>query len=405
VVKASSVFRDQLDSLHSISVEIASLRELPAVQDRGLSYCLELTESAFGFVGLLTKDRDALDITTIKGFQPSDPDFYHRFRIIPVRRSVFGVVITEERSVISNDVGADPLRVGPPPGHPPVLTFLGVPLRVGETVIGMIGVANRPGGYLPDHEQLLSTFANQIAVAIENSRLYERQREMIARLEHVNRRLDEAERDRVLSQERERIAAGLHDHIEQGIFTIGLQLNVLLEGDVDPAVADRLRMARQLAATTADEVREVIFGLGENGLASGDLTRSLRTLLREVHRTHGLDTDLIVTGEPTPAIAQVANVLYGVVRQALSNVIKHAHARMALVSIRCDSDAVGIVIQDDGVGVSELALRTYERSYLHFGLRRMREEILELGGSFEVANGDDGGLRIRLDVPLAAKTG
>lgn len=404
-MKASSVFRDQLESLHSISVEIASLRELPAVQDRGLNYCLALTESAFGFLGLLNERRDALDIAAIKGFQPSDPDFYDRFRLIPARRSVFGVAIIEERSVISNDVAADPLRVGFPQGHPAVHTFLGVPLRVGETVIGMIGVANRPGGYVPDHERLLSTFANQIAVAIENSRLYERQREMIARLEHVNRRLDEAERDQVLSQERERIAAGFHDYIEQGIFTIGLQLNSLLDGDVDPVVADRLRTIRSLTVRTADQVREVIFGLGETGLATGDLNRSMRIMLRGLNRTHGLETDLILSGEPTPAVSAVANTMYAVVRQALDNVVKHACARTAVVSVGYAADRVDLVIQDDGVGIPDLALRSYQRSYLHLGLRRMRGQILELGGSFDVANGDDCGLRIRLAVPLPAKRG
>jgi GAF domain-containing protein len=254
-VEIGLILREQLESLHSISLEIASLRELSEVQDRALSYCLELTGSEFGFVGLLNDQRNHLDVTAIKGFSPSDPRFYERFRLIPVRPSVFGVTITEERSNISNDVATDPVHVGQPRGHPPVRTFLGVPLRVGTTVIGMIGVANKPGGYVADDERLLSTFANQVAVAIDNARLYERQREMIEGLEQLHRRIDEAERSQVLAQERDRIAAGLHDLIEQGIFTIGLQVSSLLEGDVDPAIAVRLQDVRQLAGRTAESRR------------------------------------------------------------------------------------------------------------------------------------------------------
>jgi GAF domain-containing protein len=224
----TAAFRQQLESLYSISIEIARLHEMPQVLDRALTYCLDLTQSAFGFIGLLSGDQQ-MDVAAIKGFEPSDPSFYENFRLIPVRPSVFGVVITNRSSNISNDVLHDPDRVGQPRGHPPVRTFLGVPLQVGERVIGMIGVANKPSGYTADEERLLSTFANQVAVAIENARLYEAQRRMIGELEELHRDLSQAEREQVLREERERIAAELHDRIEQGIFTLGLKVNAILE--------------------------------------------------------------------------------------------------------------------------------------------------------------------------------
>jgi len=90
-------------------------------------------------------------------------------------------------------------------------------------------VANKLSGYTADEERLLSTFANQVAVAIENARLYEDQRRMIDELEQLHRDLSQAERDQVLRQERERIAAELHDRIEQAIFTLGLKVNAILE--------------------------------------------------------------------------------------------------------------------------------------------------------------------------------
>jgi signal transduction histidine kinase len=404
-VEIGLILREQLESLHSISLEIASLRELSEVHDRALGYCLELTGSEFGFVGLLNDQRNHLDVAAIKGFAPSDPRFYERFRLIPVRPSVFGVTITEERSHISNDVANDPFTVGQPRGHPPVRTFLGVPLRVGSTVIGMIGVANNPGGYVADDERLLSTFANQVAVAIDNARLYERQREMIEGLEQLHRRLDEAERSQVLAQERDRIAAALHDLIEQGIFTIGLQLSSLLEGEVEPATAARLQDLRQLAGRTAESVREVIFALAHPGHDTTNLTASVRRLLRGASQAHGLETDLVVSGEPTAAVAAVAHTLNAVIKEALANVTRHAHARMMLVSVRYAPDHVDVVIQDDGVGAPEMVLHSYRESHLHFGLRHMREQIVELGGDFHVANGEESGLTVRLRVPFAERPG
>ena len=204
---SSSRFGDQLESLYGISVQIAGLRDLSEVYDLALTACLVLTESEMGFIDLVNEDRVDMDVVAVKGFVPSDSKFYERFKRMPIRPSIFGSVITEGRPNISNDVENDPARLGQPPGHPPVRTFLGVPLRLGSEVIGMIGVANRRSGYGPEEERLLSTFANQVAVAIDNASLYEHQQKMIVRLQQLHTRLSQAERDQLVALERERITA------------------------------------------------------------------------------------------------------------------------------------------------------------------------------------------------------
>src|SRR5581483_6850073 len=327
---------------------------------------------------------------------------YERFRSKPVRPSVFGVVITENRPHISNDVAHDPLSVGTPPGHPEVRTFLGVPLRVGDEVIGMLGVSNKPGGYGADDERLLSTFANQVAVAIDNARLYQRQQEMIAGLQQLQRRLGVAERDQLLALERARIAAAFHDDIEQQLFTAGLHLNALLDRDPDDEIAERLSEVRRIIGQTAEEVREVIFALAVEGHAGGDLTSSARGLLHDIARAAGLETDLVVAGAPSPAVGAVQGAVRAVIKQALTNVVKHAQARMVLVSIRYDPDRLTVVIQDDGVGAPDLALHAGPSS-MHLGLRNMRRQIETLGGTIDVANGDESGLTVSVHIPLAIR--
>ena len=93
------------------------------------------------------------------------------FHLMLQRSGMVGALIKENRCHRANDVSADPHRAGQPGGHPPVRRFLGVPLRLGGAVIGMIGVANKPGGYDAADERLLSTFAGQVAVAVGNARL------------------------------------------------------------------------------------------------------------------------------------------------------------------------------------------------------------------------------------------
>jgi signal transduction histidine kinase len=395
---------EQLESLHALSVEIAALHDLADVYEQALTRGLALTGSPMGFIGLLDDERRELDIVGMKGFEPTDPTFYERFRRMPVRPSIFGIVVTEDRSTIANDVARDPNRVGQPPGHPLVSTFLGAPLRVGPTVIGMMGVANKERGYNAADERLLSTFANQVAVAIDNARLYERQREMIASLQHYQQRLGDKERDELVGRERERIAAGLHDDILQDIFTAGLRLNSVLDRDLEPSTTQDLVGVRQLVVRSSDRVRDVVFALAPGGTSNGGLAGSVRSLLTDAQQTAGIEADLIVDGVESDAVGTVQDLLCAVVKEALANVAKHSRARTALVTIQHHDDRVEMVIQDDGVGASALVLRGFEESYLHFGLRNMRRQVLERAGTFEVANGEEGGLMVRVSVPLAARS-
>ena len=96
-------------------------------------------------------------------------------------------------------------------------------------------------------------------------------------------------------------------------------------------------------------------------------------------------------------------MLRSVLKEALANVVRHARARMILVSIRYAPDRVDVVIQDDGVGAPELVLRSYQDSHLHFGMKHMRQQVLALGGHFRVDNGEESGLTVHVSVPLAGR--
>jgi signal transduction histidine kinase len=278
-----------------------------------------------------------------------------------------------------------------------------VPLRLGDTVIGMIGVANKQVGYDPGDQRLLTTFAGQVAVAVDNARLYERQRQMIAELQQLRERLTEAERAQLLGRERERIAGALHDRIQQEIFMIGVRLNALLkDGAVEPRLAQELQELRQLSVDAADEVRRAIFSVTGPEL-QGSLTDNIRSLLQELERSSDIRVHLSVTGTPNPAEETVHDVVHLVVNEALTNVNRHANATVVLVNLRYEPDRIDVVIQDDGVGAPQLLLDTFQDSYLHFGLRHICQAVIDRGGTFTLANGEEAGLVLRVSMPLSAK--
>jgi signal transduction histidine kinase len=393
----------EIERLHAISVEIAGLQELQNVMDRALDYCLELTASEFGFVGLM-QGSDQMDVAAIKGFVPDDQSFYARFRTIPVRPSVFGVVVLTGQPQLSNDVAHDALHVGTPRGHPPVRTFLGAPLVFGSEVLGMLGVANRQDGYDKQQERLLSVFANQVAVAIRNARLYEEQRNMIARLQRLRGQVEAAERDRLLDTERQRIARELHDRVAQTLFSIGLAAQSALVGDGAAVNGDRdqqgaaLESIRGLSALGNEQMREAIFALSRADLQDRGLERTLWTVVRDFRERTGLEADLVLVGRERLLPSETAEALLAVAGEALVNVEQHARATSVVVTLRRSRGGVTLAVQDDGIGAPALLLRSIGSSSTHFGLRGLQERIRKLGGAFTARNGEDGGLVVRARV-------
>jgi two-component system, NarL family, nitrate/nitrite sensor histidine kinase NarX len=231
------------------------------------------------------------------------------------------------------------------------------------------------------------------------------QRQVIAEPQQLHERLSEAERQ-LLARERERIAGALHDRIEQEIFMIGVRLNALLEDQsLNDVVTEQLHGLRQLSIKAADEVRRVIFDLTGPEQDGADLTDRLRLPLAELQRSSGIQAHLFVTGTPSPDVAIIHDVVSLVVNEAITNVRKHSDARTVLVSLRHEPDRLDLVVQDDGVGASEILLSTFQDSQLHFGLRHIRQLVIDSCGSFEVSNGEEAGLVVRVSLPLILKPG
>jgi signal transduction histidine kinase len=217
----------------------------------------------------------------------------------------------------------------------------------------------------------------------------------------LHERLTEAERVQLLARERERIAGALHDQIGQEIFTIGVRLNALLKDhSLDHGVTEQLRGLRHLAINASDEVRRAIFALTGPEQDGTGLTDRVRRRLAELQRSSGILAHLLVIGTPGTDAAVLHDVVSLVVDEAVTNARKHAHARTVLVSLRCEPDRLDLVVQDDGVGAPEILLRTFQDSHLHFGLRHIRQLVIDRGGSFEVSNGEEAGLVVRASVPL-----
>ena len=235
-------------------------------------------------------------MVAIQEFNPT-PDFYRNSHLIPLRLTLFAQSILDNRPVRSADAVKD-RRYGEPHGHPPVRTFLGVPLRVQQSPIGMIGVANRTEPFDEGHEQLLITYAAQVAIAINNVGLNDAvdaaKRELEARVLSHTHELNDAthaleekavQLQKLLSEtvsiqgrERQRISHDLYHGLNQLLVGAMVELWSGLERqnrDEAEGVKSSLRKAIEILHQVEQVVRQTIFDLRPPMLDSLGLVPSL----------------------------------------------------------------------------------------------------------------------------------
>jgi signal transduction histidine kinase len=215
----------------------------------------------------------------------------------------------------------------------------------------------------------------------------------------------EAEREREaeqrLERERLRIARELHDVLAHTIAVIGVQAGVAAEALADAPEEARaaLRTIREKSREATAEVRAALDVLREPG---GDTPRApapgLKQLNELVHVAAAaeLQVELSSTGDARPLPAAVDVTAYRIVQESLTNVIRHAGAREATVSIQYEPDAVALEIADDGRGSTNGALRAASGH----GLAGMRERAAALGGHLDAGPAFTGsGFRVRAWLP------
>ncbi|RKT54905.1 GAF domain-containing sensor histidine kinase [Saccharothrix australiensis] len=251
-----------------------------------------------------------------------------------------------------------------------------VPLRTGSTVRGVLLVARDKGAarFGPDQVPLLASFADQAAVALEFAE-NQRARSLVELLE-----------------DRERIARDLHDHVIQRLFATGMSLQGALGAIRQPPVRERVERAVRQLDETVLEIRTTIFDLQGADDAPG-LRRRLLDLVSELTAPAALRASVRMTGTVDNSVPDdVAEHAEAVVREAVSNAVRHARAAELTVTVEA-GDHLTITVVDDGVGMPDQVARS--------GLHNLQRRAEGLGGTLAVTGEAGGGTRLAWRVPLS----
>ncbi|MEU8003637.1 GAF domain-containing protein [Catellatospora sp. NPDC049111] len=285
--------------------------------------------------------------------------------VLPVGQTGFAPVLAHQQVVTLDQLS----KAAPWPVAVPDIRGIAAPFAAGQGVL-LVAYA---GAARADDELLLTAFAGQAGLALLRARAREDREQLL-----------------VLS-DRERIARDLHDVVIQRLFATGLQLQTVASmSAARPELATRIGAAVDALDSTIRDIRGAIFEL--RSPAGQSLRSELRTLVDGAAESLGFRPDLVLDGPVDSAVPDELHAdLLAVVREALSNVVRHAHAGRVVVSIAVDGGRLSATIADNGTGGATPRgglLNLAERAALH-------------GGQLTVEPGDPAGTVLRWSVPIA----
>lgn len=235
----------------------------------------------------------------------------------------------------------------------------------------------------------------------EAETLLEENRHLLTEVRANSERLQQLLRHATSAQEaeRKRVARELHDETGQALTSLLLRLKVLQdETDVD-VIHDRLNGLRYLTSQTLEEVRRISMDLRPTALDDLGLVPAIRAGVTQYAERSGIDITLNAPPGLGRLSPEVEIVLYRAVQEGLTNVVRHAHANHAWVTLERRANCVHLSIIDDGIGLDPA------RRGAGLGLEGMSERVLMAGGALKVDAPEGGGTRVVIEIPVDREVG
>jgi signal transduction histidine kinase len=304
---------------------------------------------------------------------------------LPEGHGLLGLLIRVNEPLRIPDINRDPRRVGFPPNHPPMNSFLGVPIRYGGETVGRLYLTNKLDApeFTAEDQAVVETFALHAGIAMANARLHERLRAL------------------AVAEERERISRDLHDGIIQNLYAVGLSLE-----DVEDELESEEHAAAGLVGKAIDgihlaigDIRNFIVGLRPGVAAGMPLIAGLAGIIEDARLHTAIDLELAAAdGVPEPP-AQMTGQVLAIMGEAVSNVVRHSRASAAELSVGVDAGddpAWRIALEDNGIGFDPGTVTRHG----HQGLANMRDRAAALGGALSFESPEKGGTRVVIRVPF-----
>jgi len=406
---------DAAQHLQRISAQLIRADDIETLYEQILDTAVAILHADFASIQMLYPERGTggeLRLLGYRGFNAQAAKFWEWVR--PASRSACGVALHTGQRVVVPDVqqcdfmaGSDDLETYLQTGIHAVQT---TPLfsRSG-VLLGMISTHWREP-HEPTASELgtLDVLARQAADLIDRKRAEEALRELnatleskvaqrTAELEHRTRQLQRLtlELSQAEDRERRRIAALLHEDVQQQIAGAKFHLNLLRSRGKDDPQQATLDKVNELLKEAIGKSRSLSHDLSPAVLHMNDLAEVLRWLAREMGAKHGLTVHVDVLGDAFRQSEALTMFLFRAAQEMLFNVIKHAQVNEAEIRVRRISRCLCLSVADRGCGFDPQDLKESSG----FGLRSIRERVALLGGRMKIKSAEGQGSRFHIVVP------
>ena len=274
--------------------------------------------------------------------------------------------------------------------------LISVPLKAKERVVGVLNIASRtPRPFSQQEVQLLTSFGNQLGIAVENAQLY-RELQMKEQLRtELLRRIISAQED-----ERHRVARELHDVTSQALATlaVGLEALCVVPGACSRELEAQLEGIRALLAATSRDVHKLIYDLRPSLLDDLGLSAAIRSCAHNSLDAAGVEVHVEIAGQEKRLPPEVEIALFRIVQEAIVNIARHAHAESVYVSLEFKEKSVAVQVEDDGSGFD--FSQGFSPTGAGVGLLGMKERTELLGGVLTIETKPGEGTRVSVEVPV-----
>jgi signal transduction histidine kinase len=351
--------------------------ELPVLLSHVIDEARALTGARYGALGIFDSGGTVIEEFLTVGLSEAEEA---RIGPEPTGRGLLGQHLTDRRPLRLADLAAHPSSVGFPAGHPQMRSFLGIPIEVRNEVYGTLFLTDKIGSseFTDEDQALVEALAVAAGMAIENARLHRRVR------------------DAAIVDDRDRTARDLHDTVVQHLYAVGISLETLAREAEAAAIADRLAA---LVTDIGDAIRQVRSSIYELGVGAEDpgVRAGVITLVRSLAPMLGFHVRVSFDGPVDTVISQsVAEQLLATLREALTNVGRHARATDASVTVTAHGGRCHLRVVDDGIGPDGERDGAPGR-----GLVNLRRRAEQLHGTMELAGREGGGTVLDWTVPLS----
>jgi PAS domain S-box-containing protein len=371
----------------------------------------EITGSRIGFIGEINQDTGLLEDIAISnpGLEACNikTTSFYRLPISFEIHGIYGRVILDGKGFFTNDPDSHPDRVGLPSEHIRLDSFLGVPFFRNGRTVGLIAVANRPGGYEDEQLASLEAIAPSMLQALDRQRAEISLRNLTESLEQqVVERTELAETRATQLQslavelaeaeerERARIAQLLHDDLQQVLASARLRLRSIRPGGAEGRVVEE---TGKLLEEAIAKSRHLSHELSPPILEHGSMEDVLHWLSSRMDKQFGLQVELDAEAVE-PVSDTVKRLLYRAVQELLFNIVKHAETERAEIILSCGGDFLSIKVRDFGRGFKADS-GADAADGRGFGLMTIRERLRNVGGALKIETTPGKGSCFTLEIP------